>query len=293
MISNQAKILNFILKIIKPKKYVNLEKPSRRKGELIPKIIKNSFNISTKEIEKHSTVTIEPKSNCGQKHILYFHGGAYTIEGNYMHWNFIKKIIKESFFRVTYIDYPLAPENKYTATFKMIHESYNYLTEKHPADKFIFMGDSAGGGLALAFCQNLIEKNKKKLPEKLVLFSPWLDLSMQNSEIKKNEKLDMILSVDSLKKAAKLYAREDDLSQYLLSPINGRLDLIPSTAIYYGTEEIFYPDFIKFKKLTKKYSENFTFFEYEKMQHVWILFPIPETEKAINDAISFMNDNLI
>ncbi len=39
------------------------------------------------------------------------------------------------------------------------------------------MGDSAGGGLSVAFCEYLAVNNYSQ-PEKLILISPWLDVSM-------------------------------------------------------------------------------------------------------------------
>jgi len=65
----------------------------------------------------------------------------------------------------------------------MVQLSYDRLTNQYPDDRFIFMGDSAGGGLALAFAQKLLDENAAIQPIKSILFSPWLDLSMQNTEI--------------------------------------------------------------------------------------------------------------
>ena len=51
-----------------------------------------------------------------------------------------------------------------------------------PEEKYeniILMGDSAGGGFVLSFCQYL-KQIKVKQPNNIIVFSPWVDLSMEN-----------------------------------------------------------------------------------------------------------------
>ncbi len=288
MISTQAKILNAVFRLIQIKRFLKFENPARNKKDIVPGKIKKLFSVSSIKIQGKSAATIEPLQNASDIHIIYLHGGAYASEGNSLHWSLIKKIIQAGSYKITYIDYPLSPEYKYRNTFEMVQESYDYITGKYPEDKFILMGDSAGGGLALAFTQKLKKEKAKIMPQKIVLFSPWLDLSMSNESIKNFEKSDMILAVSSLKNAAEQYSGGDDVNQYLLSPINGNLKGMPPTAVFFGTDELFYPDCIKLKSLAEKAGSSFRFFEYEKMQHDWILFPIPEAHRAIDEACRFI-----
>lgn len=54
------------------------------------------------------------------------------------------------------------------------------------------MGDSAGGGLSLAMCQYAGEKNIEQ-PHKLILISPWLDISLENEKLMKCKKMTLYL----------------------------------------------------------------------------------------------------
>ena len=81
------------------------------------------------------------------------------------------------------------------------------------------MGDSAGGGMALALTQK-IGKEELTKPSKTILISPWLDVTMENSEIKKVQEKDKMLNAEILKLAGISYAREEnDTKNYLVSPI--------------------------------------------------------------------------
>jgi monoterpene epsilon-lactone hydrolase len=77
-----------------------------------------------------------------------------------------------------------------------------------------------------------------------VLISPWLDLSMSNPDIKKQESKDFILSKQMLTNSAAVYARGEPLENYLLSPIHGDFFNLPETLILFGSEELFYADCI-------------------------------------------------
>jgi acetyl esterase/lipase len=267
----------------------SLQKPVRRNKPFDLSAYHKSFFVSEFQVMGKSVATLEPKGKITTNHILYFHGGAYLLEGGVMHWKIIETIATKANCKVSYIDYPLAPENTYIATFDMVQQSYNQLISIFPDDQFIFMGDSAGGGLALAFTQKLVNEKATKLPVKCILFSPWIDISMSNQDLKKQESKDKILPFAELIKAAKKYAGATDLNHYLLSPIYGNFEDLPATMLFYGTHELFYPDFIKLKDKIKSH-DNFIFQEFPEMQHDWILFPIPESKKALKLAIDFIKE---
>jgi len=282
-------LVNGFLDVFNFKKIVekSLINPTRRKKPFNLSRYEKSFQVSQFQVMGKSVVTLQPKSECGQQHILFFHGGAYLLEGSVMHWKLMETISLKANCKVSYIDYPLAPEYNYKATFEMVQQAYDKLLKENPNDMFMLMGDSAGGGLALAFAQKLVAENALIQPSKIILFSPWLDMAMVNSEIKKMENLDKILSVKSLRDAAKTYSGGDDLHQYLLSPINGKLEGLGETLIFYGTHEILYPDCLKLKDKTAGF-ENFHFREFAGMQHDWVIFPIAEADEALEMVIEFI-----
>jgi len=50
-------------------------------------------------------------------------------------------------------------------------------------DDLIMMGDSAGGGFALALAQKLKNESIDQ-PAQIILLSPWLDITLTNPDIK-------------------------------------------------------------------------------------------------------------
>ena len=290
IMSVQAKIITFFLGMFNVKKLVekSIQNPPRSTKLIIPGHLKKKFSVSEFQLMNKSVVSVQPKFNAKETHIMFFHGGGYVLEGNTMHWKIIETIVSGTNCKISYIDYPLAPENTYKQTFEMIQQSFDTLINTFPNDRFMLMGDSAGGGLALAFAQKLQKEKGLIQPCKLILFSPWLDLSMQNPEITEQISKDKLLPLQGLIDAGKRYAGGEDVNNYLLSPIHGDLNGLGETLVFYGSHELFYPDC---KLLAEKVRSigNFYFYEFPEMQHDWVIYPIPEAKQALNTAIEFIN----
>ena len=292
MVSVSSKVLSVFLDLFQFKKLVEKSfiAPVRSDKYLFNSKLSKKYKIKKTIINGKSIFTLDTSHGSNTKHILFFHGGAYLIEGSALHRKLVETLANKINCRISYIDYPLAPENNYKNTFDMVQKSYNFLTKTYAGDEFILVGDSAGGGLALAFAQKLVIDNAHIKPVKIILFSPWLDITMQNTAIKQQEKSDKILPLQGLIHAGLKYAGGDNIDNYLLSPIQGDLNDLGNILVFYGTHELFYPDCKMLETKSKDSNTNFTFCEFPEMQHDWVLLPIPEAKQAINIAVEFINN---
>ena len=289
--SPASKIIYKTLKFINFRKIV--EKQAfhvgiRQHKEFVPADIKKRYHYAIRAVRNKTVLTFENKQKVTNTHVVFLHGGAYIFGAATGHWSFLKEIVNRSYCRITAIDYPLAPEFTYRETIDMVENSYELLVKNYPDDNFIFLGDSAGGGLALVMAQKLSAKNNTKLPVKNILLSPWLDMSMSNPETEKQRNSDLILTLEMLACAASKYSGGDSLSQPELSPLFGSFENLSPTLVFYGTEELFYADIRKMKQITSMGSHQFIYREYAGMQHDWVLFPIPERESVITEICHFM-----
>lgn len=286
-----SKIFSGILQASRFKKIVEKQaqkKVRRSKKSFVPPRISRSYT-TTLQICHHKAIgTFASKEKVTRTHVLFFHGGAYLFEASAGHWQLAEKIVQQAHCRMSLIDYPLAPEHTYRDTFAMVEGAYDLLNQQYPEDEFVLMGDSAGGGLALALSQKLAAEKHPRLPVANVLLSPWLDLTMSHPGIEQQVKKDHILTVKMLRIAGEKYAGGDQPDHYLLSPINGKLHGLPRTLVFYGTEELFYADCTKLKSLAEAAGADFVFQEYAGMQHDWAIFPIPERDRVVKAICDFL-----
>lgn len=220
----------------------------------------------------------------GNKIIVYFHGGAYNSGPLSFHFKYLETLRKKTKVPIVLPIYPKAPNYTYLDAYNVLENAYEDILKLN-YDEIIFMGDSAGGGLAVGMYQKL-KADKKYLPNKLILFSPWIDLTMENPLIDSLESLDPMISKVGLRAMAEYWADGTDLNNYLLSPTNGNLKDLPETTIFVGTHEIFLPDIRAFKDKLTKNNTRLNYYEYYGLNHVFVLYPIPEAKKALQRVIS-------
>ncbi|MBQ6165681.1 MAG: alpha/beta hydrolase [Clostridia bacterium] len=215
--------------------------------------------------------------------VFYIHGGAYFMDFTRSHWNLLANLIDRADVRVIAPAYRLVPFATYREAFELIVPLYREFCEAHPDKKIILMGDSAGGGLSLSLTE-YFKAEGIRLPDELILLSPWVDVSMENEQIKEYEPVDPFLSVAPLRSCADQWKGELDVHDWRVSPIYGDLKGIRSVTVFVGTDGIFYPDITKCFGLLDPDASN-ELIVGEEMNHVYPLFPIPEAKPALDKMI--------
>ena len=114
--------------------------------------------------------------------VFYLHGGSYIHDFSYFHWRFLKKLIERTDAAVAAPAYALAPWGTWQEAFELILPLFTAYAAAHPERKLILMGDSAGGGLAAAVALEL-QRTGMRLPDELILLSPWMDVTISDPAI--------------------------------------------------------------------------------------------------------------
>ena len=293
-VSPSGAVVNQFYKIIKPKNFLQsmLDNPKRIDDVLAPSDrFAARYEITYKNLNGNELITASATDH-NDIHLIYLHGGAYILgkEGMENREQVISLLIENTMAKVTFFDYPVAPEAQYEETLEAMESAYQYLLNRYPNDRFMLIGDSAGGGLALSFSQ-MIKDRSIKQPEKLILYSPWLDLSMTNPAIEPLESYDMLLPKETLIDSAIKYVGSDDLKNPLVSPIYGDFNNLGEILLFYGTHELLYADALKLEAMAIEHNYNIIFRFYTEMQHVWILMPIAEANQTFQETYDFiLND---
>ena len=215
--------------------------------------------------------------------IFYIHGGAYRHDIVLPHWQLIEKLVRIAGAQVIVPAYRLIPFATYREAFDLIVPLYKKYCEACPDKKIILMGDSAGGGLSLTLAE-YFKAEGIRMPDELVLLSPWIDVVMDNEEMAEYQRRDPFLSIESLSVCAKHWADDLDLHDWRVSPIYGDLKGIRNVTVFVGTAEIFYPDVVKFYHMLDEDPSN-SLYVAEDMNHVFPLFPIPEAKPAVEKIL--------
>ncbi len=271
-------------------KFLIEKQNENEKPYTLPKYIEWKYNVRKHYFKGMECYTFNQEKDFAEKTILYLHGGGYIKQPSIYHWRFLDKIAKATNAKIYVPIYPKAPNHQFDDSFDKVLPLYKWILKTTDKENIILMGDSAGGGFALALTQLFLEKNIAQ-PLKIILLSPWLDITMKNPETKRLESKDPMLGIYGLIQMGKAYAGETDRNHYLLSPLNGKINGLGEIYLFVGTHEVLLPDARKFRKIAKANGVKVNYFEYPKMNHIFPLYPIPEAKKATKEIINIIKTN--
>ena len=208
--------------------------------------------------------------------VIHVHGGAYYADFFTLHWDFLMNLVERTGATVIAPGIRLIPYGTYKEAFDLILPVYEECAKQER--KLVLMGDSSGGGIVAALALQLKEKGLR-LPDELILLSPWLDASLENPDISAFEEKDSVLPVEPLRVFGKYWAGDLDVHDPKISPIYGDYHSLDHVTVFVGTNEIVNPDAVKFFEGLDD-SEYNELIVGQDMNHVYPMLPIPEAEAA-------------
>ena len=209
--------------------------------------------------------------------VFYFHGGGYVNQPNGLQTTMAARTAKETGCEVVLMVYPKLPVYDCLTCYKLCVEYYlNYLKEKD-CGKIVFMGDSAGGGLALGLAEVLRDQGNV-CPEELILISPGVDMTVTNSEIPNYVDKDPMLGIDGVRRLGEVWANGLSTKDPRVSPTYGDLSGLGRVTLTTGTWEILYPDILLLSKKFEKAGVDCNLIIGDRMIHCYPICPIPEAE---------------
>jgi epsilon-lactone hydrolase len=228
---------------------------------------------------------VKSRLSGNHKLVFYLHGGSYVVGFLWPHWRFMGRLVEETGCTVVAPDYPLAPDHHVDDVFAMILPLYRELAGKAGSENITIMGDSAGGGLALALAQQLQAEGDPQ-PERLTLFAPWLDVTMRNPEIQDVDEFDPFLNIEGLVNAGKAYAGDRPPEHPSVSPVYGSLKGLAPISLYIGTRDLLVADCRVLKRRAEAAGLELEYREIEGLVHSGVLMPLPEAKEVRKAVVS-------
>ncbi|HRZ25953.1 MAG TPA: alpha/beta hydrolase [Spirochaetota bacterium] len=202
--------------------------------------------------------------------ILYLHGGGYSLGSMKTHGRMAANIARRCKMKALFLEYPLAPEHKHPETLDRALAAYRWLLDSgNSPEKIAVMGDSSGGGLALAMLQTARDRGMP-MPGCGVLISPWTDMACTGESMKTRACSDPMLRRRVILPFARLYAPESMLTDPSVSPLYGSMRNLPRLLIMVGRDEILLDDSRRIAGLP--HDREIRVEVWKGMFHVWHLF---------------------
>lgn len=230
--------------------------------------------------------SLRPAGTTPTRTLLYLHGGGYVGDVDRFHWRLVATLARRLGVRVVLPAYPLAPEH----TWRDAHPPLLDLAEQVAIESpqgVVLMGDSAGGGLALALAQQLADRPGPQ-PTGLVLVSPWVDLTSSTPGTREASARDPWLRFTKLDLYASWWAGEDDRRRPEVSPLFGDLSRLPRTLVLCGTRDTLWPQVAELVRRAADAGAPVTYVEEPGLLHVYPLLPVPEGKRAVEQVVAWL-----
>ncbi len=264
----------------------------QRKGqELLGRLVAPMLGMSWEpfDLDGMPAAWVRPERGHDKRRvILYCHGGGYT-SGNLGYARILAaKLAGVTGYEVLAFAYRLAPEHTYPAPLEDAMKAWNYLMHLgYGARDVVVAGDSAGGNLALVLTM-LLRDADRLLPRRLVLLSPWTDMTASGKSYQEHRDDDPMLTMDYIRAVRGVYAPGRDLAAPLLSPLFGDLRHLPPILIQAGTNEILLSDSVRLRDRLVQAGTPCRLEVWPDMWHVFQMFPMKKAAQAMQHIEQFL-----
>ena len=233
-----------------------------------------------------------PQDAAPEAVILYLHGGAYVFGSAQAYRHLAGQIAARVNASAFVADYRLAPEAPFPAAVDDARAAYRGLIDGG-AQRIAIVGDSAGGGLALALL-SIIQAEAGAGPRAAVAMSPWTDLALTGPSMAERADEDPMLTRAMLATTGGSYLHGHDPRDPLASPLSGDLVGLPPIQLHVGTSEILLDDSRRYVARARRAGVEATAHIWEGMPHV---FPasvgtLEAAERALETIAAFLQEQL-
>lgn len=238
-------------------------------------------------------VTVETPGPDPTAVVLYFHGGAYAVGSAPDSVGLASDVARRTGARVVSVDYRLAPEHPYPAAVEDAVAAYRALLDDGvPASAIAVVGESAGGGLAVAA---LVALNEAGLPQpsSVAVFSPWADLTLSGASLTGKADLDPALTLEGMRIRAGDYLAGADATAPTASPVLADLTGLPPLFIQVGSHEILLDDAVRLAARAGACDVPVQLQVWAELPHVFQAFGafLDEADAALRAAAAFTKEH--
>lgn len=230
---------------------------------------------------------VRPEPAPTDRAILFLHGGAYMLGSAQAYRGFVSQLVVRAGVAAFIPDYPLAPEHPFPAAYDATMAAGRWL-HREGFEQLAVVGDSAGGGLALATLGSG-QADPLKVAS-AVVFSPWVDLALSGTSLWDPNTRDPIFQPPVLEAAASTYLDGADPRDGRASPLYDIPAQLPPLAIQVGSRELLLDDACRYAHAAAGSGGEVQLDIFDGLHHVFqrATEELPSARAALDAAAHFI-----
>lgn len=248
------------------------------------------WSVSEEDCGGSPAYVLTPRGGSPRRTVVYVHGGGFVSALDAFHVRYGVALAGALGARLVLPTYALTPEH----TWRDSHQALADLASRWSAEPggSVLVGDSAGGGLALAVALTLrdrAEAGAAAQPRRIVLHAPWVDLTTSTPDTPLFARRDPWLKLGKVHVYARWWAgSEEDLARPEVSPALGDLAGLPPALMFYGTRDLLASGCRLLARRAREAGWDLTALEEPDLIHVYGIMPgLPEARRALRRTLDF------
>ncbi|SHG73292.1 Acetyl esterase/lipase [Chryseolinea serpens] len=236
-----------------------------------------------------------PKGCTENRVILCFHGGGFFSGSMYTHRKLYAHFAKAIGCRALILHYRRSPEHNHPAQVNDSLAAYEWLlNQRIQANHIAFVGDSAGGGLAITTL--LLARDKGlPLPAATMPFSAWFDMEVTGKSMETNAEKDLLFTAEGIKEmAGMLLGANGDRKDPYANPLHADLSGLPPVYLHVGGDEMLLDDSTRFAERARAFGVEVGLDVFPGMQHSFQMAAgrAPEADDSIARFVDWVRPKL-
>ncbi len=177
----------------------------------------------------------DESASSGGRAVFFVHGGGFVTSLAASYAFYAANVVRACGLPVFVAEYRLAPETRHPGQIDDLIASYEHLiSEGRDPDQLVFMGDSCGGGMALAAAIRLRDAAVPG-PGCLVSLCGWFDLEARGDSATRPTGRDPFLDPEWLRRRGRDYVGPDgDPADPAVSPVHADLHGLAPVLLHAG-----------------------------------------------------------
>ncbi len=222
--------------------------------------------------------------------IFYLHGGSFAYRFPNSHAAFAARLCRRLEARALMPDYRLSPEHPFPAAPDDCEAAYRWLLASGVAPSHVvFVGDSAGGNLALVTLLRAL-RARAPLPACAVLLSPGVDCTLSSRSMVDNADRDPMLRLNNLLVLRNHYVTNPtQVTHPDVSPLFGEFAGLPPLLLQVGSSELLRDEAVRAAQKARAAGVDVELELWPETPHVFqIVSFLPESVLALEHIVRFV-----
>jgi len=241
----------------------------------------------------------EPHGASADRVLLCLHGGGFVGGSIFTHRKLFAHLAKATGVRAVSVDYRRTPEHQFPAPLDDATAVYHRLLDSAGIDagRIVFVGDSAGGGLAVTTALRARAEGRP-LPAAMLLLSPWVDLAATGPSLATNRGTDVLfggdtpMNIDGL--IAMFLPAGVQSTDPRVSPLYADLVGLPPVYLQVGGAEMLLDDSRRFAERARGAGVQVRLDVFDGQQHTFQMMAgrAPEADEAVARLAAWVRPRL-